>query len=30
MSREEKLFERLRDFQRDQSWEFAELCGLLI
>ena len=29
MSREEKLLERLRDFQRDQNWEFGELCGLL-
>jgi hypothetical protein len=29
MSREEKLLERLRDFQRDNSWDFGELCGLL-
>jgi hypothetical protein len=29
MSREEKLLERLRDFQRDQSWDFDELCRLL-
>jgi predicted RNA binding protein YcfA (HicA-like mRNA interferase family) len=29
MSREEKLLERLRDFQRDQSWDFDELCNLL-
>ena len=29
MSREEKLLERLRDFNRDQGWEFAELCHLL-
>ena len=29
MSREEKLLERLRDFQRDQGWEFDELCRLL-
>ncbi len=29
MSREEKLLERLRDFNRDQSWEFNELCNLL-
>jgi hypothetical protein len=29
MSREEKLLERLRDFRRDQGWEFSELCHLL-
>ena len=29
MSREEKLLERLRDFRRDQNWEFDELCHLL-
>ena len=29
MSREEKLLERLRDFHRDQGWEFDELCHLL-
>jgi predicted RNA binding protein YcfA (HicA-like mRNA interferase family) len=29
MSREAKQLERLRDFQRDQGWDFAELCGLL-
>ena len=29
MSREEKLLERLRDFNRDQGWEFSELCNLL-
>ncbi|NBV23009.1 MAG: type II toxin-antitoxin system HicA family toxin [Proteobacteria bacterium] len=29
MSREEKPLERLRDFRRDQNWEFGELCGLL-
>lgn len=27
MSREEKQLERLRDFQRDQSWDFDELCS---
>ena len=29
MSREEKLLERLRDFQRDKGWEFDELRRLL-
>ena len=29
MSREEKLLERLRDFQRDNGWDFDELCHLL-
>jgi hypothetical protein len=29
MSREEKLLERLRDSNRDQGWEFSELCNLL-
>jgi len=29
MSREEKSLERLRDFQRDQSWDFDALCNLL-
>ncbi len=29
MSREAKLLERLRDFRRDQGWNFEELCGLL-
>jgi hypothetical protein len=29
MSREAKLLERLRDFRRDQSWDFNELCYLL-
>ena len=29
MASEEKLLERLRDFQRDQGWEFGELCRLL-
>lgn len=29
MSREEKLLERLRDAQRDASWDFADLCQLL-
>ncbi len=29
MSREEKLLEKLRDFRRDQGWDFGELCGLL-
>ena len=29
MSREEKLLERLRDFRRDQGWDFDELCHLL-
>lgn len=29
MSREEKLLERLRDANRDQGWEFGELCNLL-
>jgi hypothetical protein len=29
MSREEKLLARLRDFQRDNNWDFGELCGLL-
>ena len=29
MSREEKLLERLRDPQRDASWNFTELCQLL-
>ena len=29
MSKHEKLLERLRDSQRDASWDFAELCQLL-
>jgi hypothetical protein len=29
MASDEKLLERLRDFQRDRSWHFEELCGLL-
>lgn len=29
MSRQEKLLERLRDPQRDASWDFAEFCQLL-
>ena len=29
MSREEKLLERLRNFQRDNGWDFDELCHLL-
>jgi hypothetical protein len=29
MSRDEKLLERLRDFRRDQGWDFDELCRLL-
>ena len=29
MSREEKLLDRLRDSQRDQGWDFDELCRLL-
>jgi hypothetical protein len=29
MASDEKLVERLRDFERDQSWHFEELCGLL-
>jgi hypothetical protein len=29
VSRLEKLLERLADPQRDQSWGFSELCGLL-
>ncbi len=29
MSREEKLLERLRDFRRDQGWDFEELCQIL-
>ena len=29
MASEEKLLERLRDFQRDRSWHFEELCRLL-
>jgi len=29
MAGEEKQLERLRDFQRDQGWEFGELCRLL-
>jgi hypothetical protein len=29
MSKHEKLLERLRDPQRDNSWDFAELCQLL-
>ena len=29
MSRREKSLERLRDSQRDASWDFAELCQLL-
>jgi HicA-like toxin of HicAB toxin-antitoxin system len=30
MSKHEKLLERLRDPQRDASWDFAELCHLLV
>jgi hypothetical protein len=30
VSREEKLLERLRDFHRDNNWEFDELCKLLL
>ena len=29
MSRQEKSLERLRDPQRDGSWDFTELCQLL-
>jgi hypothetical protein len=29
MSRQEKSLERLRDPQRDGSWNFTELCQLL-
>ena len=29
MASDEKLLERLRDFQRDQSWHFDDLCKLL-
>ncbi len=29
MSRHEKLLERLRDRQRDATWDFDELCQLL-
>lgn len=29
MSKHEKLLERLRDAQRDASWDFAELCQFL-
>jgi len=29
VSREEKLLERLRDVQRDNSWDFGEMCHLL-
>lgn len=29
MSKHEKLLERLRDSQRDASWDFSELCQLL-
>jgi predicted RNA binding protein YcfA (HicA-like mRNA interferase family) len=29
MSRQEKLLERLRDPQRDASWDFTEFCQLL-
>lgn len=29
MSREEKLLDRLRNFRRDEGWDFDELCGLL-
>jgi hypothetical protein len=29
VSREEKLLERPRDFQRDNGWDFDELCHLL-
>lgn len=29
MSRREKSLERLRDFQRDGSWDFNDLCELL-
>ena len=30
MASDGKLLERLRDFQRDHSWRFEELCGLLL
>jgi hypothetical protein len=29
MASDEKRLERLQDFQRDQGWEFGELCRLL-
>jgi len=29
MSRKEKALDRLRDPQRDATWDFAELCQLL-
>jgi hypothetical protein len=29
MSKQEKLLVRLRDPQRDASWDFAELCQLM-
>jgi predicted RNA binding protein YcfA (HicA-like mRNA interferase family) len=29
MSRQEKLLQRLRDSERDASWDFTELCQLL-
>ena len=29
MASDEKQLERLRDFQRNQGWEFGELCRLL-
>lgn len=29
MGKHEKLLERLRDPQKDNSWDFAELCHLL-
>jgi hypothetical protein len=29
VSKQEKLLDRLRDSQRDNSWSFAELCQLL-
>ena len=29
MSRQEKLLQRLRESERDASWDFTELCQLL-
>jgi predicted RNA binding protein YcfA (HicA-like mRNA interferase family) len=29
MSRQEKILERLKDFQRDNGWNFDDLCGVL-
>jgi len=29
MSRQEKLLQRLRESERDASWDFTELCKLL-